>query len=83
VGVSAPGTPVPGDINGLMTFGQSVKGIIEGDSDPDEFIPELIEHFKAGRLPFDKLVKTYPLSEINSAIEAQHRGDCVKAVLIP
>lgn len=83
VGVSAPGTPMPGDVNTVMTFGQAVKGIIEGDSDPDEFIPELIEHFKAGRLPFDKLVKTYRLSEINEAIAAQHHGECVKAVLIP
>jgi aryl-alcohol dehydrogenase len=83
VGVSAPGTPMPGDVNTVMTFGQSVKGIIEGDSDPDEFIPELIEHFKAGRLPFDKLVKKFRLSEINEAIAAQHHGDCVKAVLIP
>lgn len=83
VGISAPGTPLPGDIGTLMTFGQSVKGIIEGDSDPDEFLPELIEHFKAGRLPFDKLVKTWPLSQINEAIAAQHHGDCVKAVLIP
>ena len=83
VGISAPGTPLPGDIGTLMTFGQSVKGIIEGDSDPDEFLPELIEHFKAGRLPFDKLVRTYPLSQINEAIAAQHHGDCVKAVLIP
>ena len=83
VGVSAPGTPMPGDVNTVMTFGQSVKGIIEGDSNPDEFIPELIAHYKAGRLPFDKLVKTYRLSEINEAIAAQHHGDCVKAVLIP
>lgn len=83
VGVSAPGTPMPGEVNTVMTFGQSVKGIIEGDSDPDEFIPELIEHFRAGRLPFDKLVRTYPLSQINEAIAAQHHGDCVKAVLIP
>jgi aryl-alcohol dehydrogenase len=83
VGVSAPGTPMPGDVNTVMTFGQSVKGIIEGDSDPDEFIPELISHYKAGRLPFDKLVKTYRLSDINEAIAAQHHGDCVKAVLIP
>lgn len=83
VGVSAPGTPLPGDINTVMTFGQSIKGIIEGDSDPDTFLPQLIEHFKAGRLPFDKLVKTFPLSQINEAIAAQHQGACVKAVLLP
>ncbi|MEM7015721.1 MAG: NAD(P)-dependent alcohol dehydrogenase [Pseudomonadota bacterium] len=83
VGITPPGTPLPGDIATLMTFGQSIRGIIEGDSDPDTFIPELIEHFKAGRLPFDKLIKTYPLSQINEAIADQHAGKCVKVVLIP
>lgn len=83
VGISAPGTALPGDIGTLMTHGQSIKGIIEGDSDPDEFLPELIAHYQAGRLPFDRLVKTFPLSQINEAIAAQHHGDCVKVVLIP
>jgi len=83
VGISPPQTPVPGEVNAIMTFGLSIKGIIEGDSDPDSFLPELIAHFKAGRLPFDRMVKTYPLSQINQAVEEQHNGICVKAVLIP
>jgi aryl-alcohol dehydrogenase len=56
---------------------------MEGDSDPQSFIPELIAHHCAGRFPFDRLVSTYPLAEINAAIAAQARGDCVKVVLIP
>jgi len=82
VGIAPPGTRFPGDLMTAMTFGHSIKGIIEGDSDPDVFIPELIEHFRAGRLPFDKLIRTYPLSEINKAIADQHHGDCVKVVLL-
>jgi aryl-alcohol dehydrogenase len=67
----------------LMTFGLRVIGIIEGDSDPRTFIPELLAHHTAGRFPFDRLIKTFPLSDINAAIAAQARGDCIKAVLIP
>lgn len=83
VGVPAPGTPMPGDLGAAITFGLTVKGVIEGDSDPDEFLPELLDHYRAGRLPFDRLIKTYPLSAINEAIAAQHHGECVKVVLIP
>jgi Zn-dependent alcohol dehydrogenase len=36
-----------------------------------------------GVFPFDKLVRTFPMSEINEAIDAQHHGECVKVVLIP
>jgi len=71
------------NLAGLITFGHRVHGIIEGDSDPQTFVPELIAHREAGRFPFERLIATYPLDRINEAIEAQLRGDCVKAVLIP
>lgn len=83
VGICPPGTPPPGEMISMVTFGQSIRGIIEGDSDPDVFIPELISLFKAGRLPFDKMVRTYPLNQINQAIRDQHEGRCIKAVLLP
>jgi aryl-alcohol dehydrogenase len=83
VGIPPPGTPVPGDMTMAMTFGHTVKGIIEGDSDPDTFIPELFALLLKGQLPVDRLVRTYPLSEINRAIAEQHAGLCTKAVLLP
>ena len=62
VGIAPPGTPVPGDMGQVMTFGHTIKGIIEGDSDPDEFIPQLMALHAEGRLPLEKLVKTFPKS---------------------
>ncbi|MGB3809463.1 MAG: NAD(P)-dependent alcohol dehydrogenase [Parvibaculum sp.] len=82
VGISPPGTPVPGDMTTVMTFGHTIKGIIEGDSEPDVFIPQMMDLYKAGRFPFDRLIRTYPFSEINRAIAEQHHGDCVKVVLL-
>jgi len=67
----------------LITYGRRIHGIIEGDSDLDGFIPELVALHRAGRFPLEKLVTTYPLAQINDAIAAQARGDCLKAVLIP
>ncbi|MEP1229081.1 MAG: NAD(P)-dependent alcohol dehydrogenase [Litorimonas sp.] len=67
----------------LMAKGLSVHAIIEGDSHPDSFIPELITHFKAGRLPLDRLITTYPLKDINTAIKDHSEGTCTKVVLIP
>lgn len=67
----------------LITFGHRIHGIIEGDSDLDTFLPQLIEYYKAGKFPFDKLITKYALSQINQAIEDQAKGRCIKAVLIP
>lgn len=73
---------LPVRIAGLITFGQQIKGIIIGDSEPEEFLPELIRLHKEGRFPFDRLIQTFPLSAINEAIAAQHDGSCVKPVLL-
>jgi len=84
VGVpSKAGSAISVDISHLMSAGRRIIGIIEGDSDPQEFIPELIAHHAAGRFPFDKLIKTFPLDQINEAIAAQARGECIKVILIP
>lgn len=71
------------NITALMTPGHRIIGIIEGDSDPQQFIPELIAFHAEGRFPFDRLIQTFPLSDINEAIAAQARGDCIKVVLVP
>lgn len=66
----------------LLTQGGTVRGIVEGDSDPAVFLPELIAHHKAGRLPIETFSKTYRLDEINQAIDDAHHGNCIKAVLL-
>ena len=82
--VGLPGTfdaalPVP--VIQWITSGGTVRGIVEGDSDPDRFLPELIEHHRAGRLPFDRFVRTYPFEAINEAIADAHSGKAIKVVL--
>lgn len=71
------------NIGALMTPGHRIIGIIEGDSDQQTFILELLAHHAAGRFPFDRLITTFPLSEINAAVAAQARGECIKVVLLP
>ncbi len=83
VGIAPPGTPMPGNLDDLFMGGKGIKSIVEGDSNPDEFIPELVAHYQAGKLPIERLIKTYKLSEINQAIADQKSGACLKAVLIP
>jgi aryl-alcohol dehydrogenase len=65
-----------------QVLGATVTGIVEGDSNPDEFIPELVALHKAGKFPVDKLIKTLPFSQINEAIAIQARGEAVKVVLV-
>ncbi len=66
----------------LLGMGATIRGVALGDSDPDVFIPQLIELYRRGRMPFDKLITTYRLRDINQAVQDQHDGKIMKAVLL-
>lgn len=80
MGVSRLGTVMELDMNSIL-FGRSVRGIIEGDSIPQEFIPRLIDLYLQGRFPFDKLIEAYDFKQIQQAVAASERGEVIKAVL--
>lgn len=65
----------------LMGVCKSLTGVVQGDSIPKLFIPRLVEFYKEGRFPFDKLVRYYGLDEINRAFEDTHNGSTIKPVI--
>lgn len=81
VGAPALGTEASFDVNGVMTTGKRIIGIIEGDSKPDLFIPALVELYQQGKFPFDKLVKFYSLDQINQAAEDSEKGITIKPII--
>ncbi|MDE8344663.1 MAG: NAD(P)-dependent alcohol dehydrogenase [Acidocella sp.] len=82
IGAAPLGTDVAFDMNNIL-FGRTIKGVVEGDSNADIFIPQLIELWKQGRFPFDKLIKFYDLKDINLACAASEDGSVLKPVLRP
>jgi aryl-alcohol dehydrogenase len=80
IGAAALGTEVSLDMSALL-FGRSVRGIVEGDSVPRQFIPKLVDLYRQGRFPFDKLIKTYAFEDINEAVEDSEKGTTLKPVL--
>jgi aryl-alcohol dehydrogenase len=82
IGVSPLGTEFALDMNGVL-FGRTVRGIIEGDSVPQIFIPQLVNLYFDGKFPFDRLIRLYPLSRIDDAVRASEAGQVLKPVLRP
>ena len=62
-------------------FGRTVRGIIEGDSVPQRFIPQMIRLHEAGRFPFDRLIEFYELVDINQALHDSESGAVIKPVI--
>lgn len=79
--VTAPGTEITFNPNTLLG-GRALKGAVEGDADPQAFIPWLIGRHLAGRFNHAPLVKTYPLAAINEAVADMAAGRAVKPVLV-
>ena len=81
VGAAPPGTEIKIDVTEFMQMSKTIYGIIEGDSVPDIFIPQLLDLFMQGRFPFDKLTKIYPFDRINEAASDSERGITVKPII--
>lgn len=62
--------------------GKTVSYIYEGSAIPQLFIPRLVELWKAGLFPFDRLIQRYPLAEINEAEADALAGKAIKPVLV-
>jgi aryl-alcohol dehydrogenase len=81
VGAARLGAEASFDVNGVMIPGKKIQGILQGESVPDVFIPQLIELHMQGRFPYDRLVKFYELDDINRAAEDSEKGVTVKPVI--
>jgi len=79
-GSAGSGQDAAFDLTQLM--GRRVCGVIEGDSVPGLLIPRLVELYRAGRFPFDRLVRTYPFDELNRAVADSESGATVKPVVL-
>jgi aryl-alcohol dehydrogenase len=82
VGAAKPGTEVTFEIGLSLVKGWTFKTVVQGSSVPQVFIPKLIELWKEGRFPIDKLVKHYSLDDINQGFEDSASGVTVKPVVV-
>ncbi|PYE11693.1 aryl-alcohol dehydrogenase [Williamsia limnetica] len=83
IGVPAdPAAALPVSLFQSQLFGLTIRGIVEGDADPQTFIPYLLDLHRKGQFPFDKLITTMPFSQINEAVQAQLSGEAIKVVLL-
>ena len=59
----------------FLQVGRAVRGVIQGESHPQEFIPRLVDFLMQGSMPAGRMMTFYPLAEINRAAEGFLAGD--------
>ena len=78
---AVPGATASFEMLPMFLRGCTIRGIIEGDSIAEKFIPELLQYHEEGRFAFDKLIKLYSFDEINIAVEDSLKGTTIKPVI--
>ena len=66
----------------LLAGGRTIKGVLGGDAAPKLFLPMLVEAWRDGRFPLDRLVTRYPFAAIADAFAEAESGGAVKPVLV-
>ena len=82
IGAPPPGTEANLDVLHFLP-GRRVIGIMGGDTIPEIVFPKIIDLYKQGKFPFDKMIRFYSLDDINDAVGDIENGKTLKAVLRP
>ncbi|HEV7716179.1 MAG TPA: NAD(P)-dependent alcohol dehydrogenase, partial [Steroidobacteraceae bacterium] len=72
--VTAPRGEWKPQMFGMLAGGRRLQGILGGDAAPQLFIPMLIDYYRQGRMPFDRLIRFYPFEDIAKAFHDMEHG---------
>ena len=64
-----------------IQHGRTLRGCVQGDAPAEVFLPRLFEHWRAGRMPVERLITYYAFAEVNRAVADSLSGRTVKPVL--
>ncbi|KAI8680421.1 PKS-ER domain-containing protein [Fusarium keratoplasticum] len=81
VGVPQPTATIQVNALDLLLSCKRIVGIIEGFSNPQELIPELLKLYYSDKFPIDRISKCYPAEDLNKAIQDLKAGRVIKPVL--
>lgn len=82
LGVGKLGQQASFDQTSMAFSGIAIQGFPTGTSEPDILVPILIDLYRQGRFPIDKIVSYYPFADIEVAVGEMSRGTTIKPVLL-
>jgi NDMA-dependent alcohol dehydrogenase len=84
IGMPAADARLPVNPLAQIVADKTLRGSIYGSSDFAVDVPRILGLYQAGRLRLDELVTgTYPLSQVNEAMDALGRSDVARSVIDP
>lgn len=81
VGTGMPEAHLSIHMQSFMVSGKQYFGAVQGHARTGEYIPKMIQWWKDGTFPVEKVIKVFSVDEFDKAIEAMMSGEVVKPVI--
>ena len=65
----------------MLSGGHKLQGILGGNAVPQSFIPFMIDYWRRGQFPFERLITEFDFADIGEAWRACASGEAIKPVL--
>ncbi|RHZ63424.1 NAD(P)-dependent alcohol dehydrogenase [Aspergillus thermomutatus] len=69
-------------IHEFMVSGKQFMGVVEGDVNPKEYVPKMVQWVQDGSLPLRKIVRFYKAEDFEQAIRDMQSGETIKPVIL-
>jgi aryl-alcohol dehydrogenase len=79
--VTRPRDPWTPQVARILAGGRSLRGILGGDANPQIAIPLMIEYWRQGRFPIEKMIRHYAFDDIETAWADNKALSAIKPVL--
>lgn len=66
----------------FMVAGKQYMGVVQGDVDPQSYIPQLIRWVQQGKMPLDRIARFYPADDFEKALKDMQAGDTIKPIIM-
>ncbi len=81
IGAPAAGSRASFDVNAQLP-GRVIQGTTMGSADPETYLPFLVDAWRRGAFPIERLERRYPFEDIERAVADARSGESIKPVLI-
>lgn len=82
VGTGMPDANLTLHMQSFMVSGKQYFGAVQGHSRTKEYIPKMIQWWKEGIFPVEKLVKFFDFKDFENAVKVMGQGDVVKPIMV-
>lgn len=81
LGIPRPGAELTIGLPMLLGRAMTVRAVLLGDAVPAEFVPKMINWYRQGKFPVEKLIKFFDAEDMASAWLAMRSGAVVKPII--